>query len=109
MRWRPIRLIPDDTNLPFMDWARIRTPISLVLIVVSFALFFTVGVNAGIDFKGGTVIEVRTTNGQDADVAGLRAKTNSLGLGEVQIQTIGDAKSVLIRVAAQEGGEAAQQ
>ena len=39
----PIRLVPDDTNLPFMKWARIRTPISLFLIVLSFALFFTIG------------------------------------------------------------------
>jgi preprotein translocase subunit SecF len=106
---RPLRLIPDDTNLPFMKWARIRTPVSLVLIVLSFVLFFTVGVNEGIDFKGGTVIEVRTTGGTEADVAGIRSKVNGLNLGDVQIQTIGDAKSVLIRVATQPGGEAAQQ
>ena len=106
---RPLRLIPDDTNLPFMKWARIRTPISLALIILSFVLFFTVGVNEGIDFKGGTVIEVRSTSGSEADVAGIRSKVDGLNLGDVQIQTIGDAKSVLIRVATQPGGEAAQQ
>jgi preprotein translocase SecF subunit len=105
---RPLRLIPDDTNLPFMKWARIRTPISLALIILSFVLFFTVGVNEGIDFKGGTVIEVRTTTGKDADVADIRSKVSGLGLGDVQIQTIGDAKSVLIRVAAQAGAEGVQ-
>ena len=56
----PLRLIPDDTNIPFMKLAKIRTPISLGLMVLSFVLLFTVGLNQGIDFKGGTVIEVRS-------------------------------------------------
>jgi preprotein translocase subunit SecF len=56
----PLRLIPDNTKLPFMKWAKIRTPISLVLMVLSLVLFFTIGVNQGIDFKGGTVIEVES-------------------------------------------------
>ncbi len=81
----PIRLVPDDTNLPFMKWAKIRTPVSLVLIVLSFVLFFTVGVNEGIDFKGGTVIEVHSTNGH-ADLAEVRSIVDGLGLGDVQIQ-----------------------
>ncbi|HVY18906.1 MAG TPA: protein translocase subunit SecF [Bauldia sp.] len=107
--WRfPLRLIPDNTNLPFMKWARIRTPISLALIVLSFVLFFTVGVNEGIDFKGGTVIEVHSINGP-ADVAKVRGIVDQLGLGDVQIQNIGNENDVLIRVATQPGGEAAQQ
>ena len=105
----PLRLIPDNTNLPFMKWAKIRTPISLVLMALSFVLFFTVGVNQGIDFKGGTVIEIATLSGADADLADIRAKVSTLELGDVQIQNIGDASTVLIRVAAQEGGEEAQQ
>jgi preprotein translocase SecF subunit len=104
----PLRLIPDNTKLPFMKWARIRTPISLALIALTFVLFFTVGVNTGIDFKGGTVIEVAAHSGT-ADVAGIRSKVNALDLGDVQIQNIGDAATVLIRVATQQGGEVAQQ
>jgi preprotein translocase subunit SecF len=104
----PFRLIPDNTKLPFMKWARIRTPISLALIVLSFALFFTVGVNAGIDFKGGTVIEVHS-HAATVDVGAIRAKVNGLGLGDVQVQNIGSAADVLIRVALQPGGEQAQQ
>jgi preprotein translocase SecF subunit len=104
----PIRLIPDNTKLPFMKWARIRTPISLFLIVVSFALFFTVGVNAGIDFKGGTVIEVHS-HAATADVGAIRAKVDGLGLGDVQVQNIGSPADVLMRVALQPGGEQAQQ
>jgi len=104
----PLRLIPDDTNLPFMKWARVRTPISLFLIALSFVLFYTVGVNEGIDFKGGTVIEVHSNNGP-ADTAKIRSMVDSLGFGDVQIQNIGSENDVLIRVATQPGGEVAQQ
>ena len=104
----PIRLVPDGTNLPFMKWAKIRTPISLALIVLTFVLFFTVGVNTGIDFKGGTVIEIQSHEGT-ADVAAIRSTVDALGFGDVQVQNIGDARTVLIRIAAQEGGEGAQQ
>jgi len=104
----PLRIVPDNTTLPFMDWARIRTPISLVLIVISFVLFFTVGVNEGIDFKGGSSIEVHSVNGP-ADMGKLRSIVDGLGLGDVQIQNIGNENDVLIRVATQPGGEDAQQ
>jgi preprotein translocase SecF subunit len=104
----PIRLIPDGTNLPFMKWARIRTPISLALIAATFVLFFTVGVNEGIDFKGGTVIEVSSLTGP-ADLATIRSTVDELGFGDTQIQTIGNETDVLIRIAAQPGGEAEQQ
>jgi preprotein translocase subunit SecF len=105
---KPLRLIPDDTKLPFMKWARVRTPISLALMALSLILFFTVGVNSGIDFKGGTVIEIRAHQ-SPADMSGIREKLNTLGLGEVQIQGIGDDSTVLIRIATQPGGEEAQQ
>jgi preprotein translocase SecF subunit len=105
---KPLRLIPDDTKLPFMKWARVRTPISLALMALSLILFFTVGVNSGIDFKGGTVIEIRAHQGP-ADMGSIRDTLNGLGLGEVQIQGIGDDATVLIRIATQPGGEEAQQ
>jgi preprotein translocase SecF subunit len=104
----PLRLIPDDTKFPFMKWAKIRTPISLALIVLSFVLFFTVGLNVGIDFKGGTVIEVESSE-PVADIASIREKVGALELGDVQIQGIGEPNHALIRVATQPGGEEAQQ
>ena len=106
----PIRLVPDNTNLPFMKWARIRTPISLFLILVSFVLFATIGVNAGIDFKGGTVIEAQYSKGP-ADVSLIRPIVDGLNFGDVEVQntTINGQIDVLIRVAVQPGGEAAQQ
>jgi preprotein translocase SecF subunit len=104
---KPLRLVPDNTNLPFMSWVKYRTPVSLFLIVLSFVLFFTVGVNVGIDFVGGTAIEVQA-KAETADVAAIRAELSELGLGEVQVQTIDDERTVLIRVATQPGGEEAQ-
>lgn len=104
----PIRLVPDDTRLPFMKWAKIRTPVSLVLIALSFVLFYTVGVNEGIDFKGGTVIEVHDNRGV-ADVAAIRQTVDGLGFGDVQVTTVGSDNDILIRIAAQPGGEVEQQ
>jgi preprotein translocase SecF subunit len=91
-----------------MKWAKIRTPISLALIALTFILFFTIGVNEGIDFKGGTVLEVHSINGA-ADVAQIRGIVDGLGFGDVQIQSIGSDNDVLIRIATQPGGETAQQ
>jgi preprotein translocase SecF subunit len=90
-----------------MKWAKIRTPISLVLMALSLVLFFTVGVNTGIDFQGGTVIEVQS-HSETADLADIRARLQALEIGDVQIQTIGDARTVLIRVGAQPGVEGVQ-
>jgi len=104
----PLRLIPDDTKIPFMKLARIRTPISLGLMALSIVLLFTVGLNQGIDFKGGTVIEVRS-HAAAADLAEIREKVNALGLGDVEVQGIGEPTDVLIRVGMQPGGDAAQQ
>ena len=103
----PLRLIPDDTNLPFMKWAKIRTPITLVLVALSFVLLFTVGLNQGIDFKGGTVIEIRSHQ-PTADLADIRSKVSALGLGDVEVQGIGAPSDVLIRIATQPGGDEAQ-
>ena len=104
----PLRLIPDDTKIPFMKLAKIRTPISVGLIVLSFVLLFTVGLNQGIDFKGGTVIEIRSHEAA-ADLADIREKVSALELGDVEVQGIGAPTDALIRVGMQPGGDAAQQ
>lgn len=104
----PLRLVPDDTKIPFMKLARIRTPISLGLIALSIVLLFTVGLNQGIDFMGGTVIEVRS-HAPAADLAEIREKLSALDLGDVEVQGISESTDVLVRVGMQPGGDAAQQ
>lgn len=105
---RLLRLIPDDTNYPFMRWRRLSFPFSALLSIVAVVLFFTIGLNFGIDFRGGTLIEVRTKSGP-ANISGMRSTLGGLGLGEVQLQEFGGPTDVLIRVAQQPGGETAQQ
>jgi preprotein translocase SecF subunit len=82
--------------------------ISGALILGTVLLLATVGLNFGIDFRGGTMIEIRSTSGP-ADIGAIRSQLGGLGLGEIQIQEFGAPEEVLIRVAAQPGGEAAQQ
>jgi preprotein translocase subunit SecF len=102
-----LRLIPDDTKIPFMRLRRIALPISALLSVMTVILFFAVGFNYGIDFRGGTLIEVQARPGP-ADLASMRTTLAGLGLGDVQLQEFGGPADVLIRVEQQPGGDAAQ-
>jgi preprotein translocase subunit SecF len=103
-----LRIVPDDTHFDFTQFRRISFPISATLSLVAITLFFTHGLNFGIDFKGGTLMEVRAKAGV-ADIGAMRGQLNTLGLGEVQLQQFGGPEEVLIRVAEQPGGDAAQQ
>jgi len=103
-----LRIVPDDTHFDFTQFRRISFPISATLSIIAITLFFTHGLNFGIDFKGGTLLEVRSKSGP-ADIATMRAELNKLGLGDVQLQQFGGPEEVLIRVAEQPGGDAAQQ
>ncbi|MET0444552.1 MAG: protein translocase subunit SecF [Pseudorhodoplanes sp.] len=91
-----------------MRFRRISFPISAVLSIVAMLLFFFNGLNFGVDFVGGTLIEVQSKSGA-ADLAKMRSATAALGLGEVQLQQFGNATDVLIRIPQQAGGEVAQQ
>jgi preprotein translocase subunit SecF len=103
-----LRIVPDNTHFDFTQFRRISFPISAILSIVAITLFFTHGLNFGIDFKGGTLLEVRAKSGA-ADLASMRQSLNALGLGEVQLQQFGGPEEVLIRVAEQPGGDKAQQ
>jgi preprotein translocase subunit SecF len=76
--------------------------------ILAISLYFFHGLNFGIDFKGGLLIEVQTKAGV-ADLATMRSTLGALGLGEVQLQQFGAPDDVLIRIAEQPGGDAAQQ
>ena len=105
---RLLRIVPDDTKFDFMRFRRISFPASAVFSIIAIALFFFHGLNFGIDFVGGTLIEVQSKTGP-ADLAKMRATLGGLGLGDIQLQEFGAPTDVLIRVAQQPGGEQAQQ
>ena len=102
-----LRIVPDDTKFDFMRFRRVSFPISAVLSIAAICLYFFVGLNFGIDFTGGTLLEVRSKSGP-ADLAAMRSTLSALGVGEVQLQQFGTPDTVLIRIAQQPGGEAAQ-
>jgi preprotein translocase SecF subunit len=103
-----ISFIPEDTKIPFMGARLITFPISMALVALSLLAVAIVGLNYGIDFVGGTVIEVRSKAGP-ADLGKIRTELSELQIGEVQVQGIGAPEDVLIRVGQLEGGDLAQQ
>ena len=105
---RLLRIVPDDTKFDFMRFRRISFPVSAMLSIAAIALYFFHGLNFGIDFIGGTLMEVQTKAGP-ADLAKMRSTIGSLQLGEFQLQQFGAPDDVLIRISQQPGGDEAQQ
>jgi preprotein translocase subunit SecF len=105
---RLLRIVPDNTSFDFIRFRRISFPISALLSIIAITLYFTHGLNFGIDFVGGTLMEVQSKAGP-VDTAKMRTTLGGLGLGEVQLQEFGGPENVLIRLAQQPGGEQAQQ
>ena len=88
-----LRIVPDDTKFDFMRFRRISFPISAVFTIIAITLYFTHGLNFGIDFKGGTLLEIQTKE-SSADIAKLRSQLDGLGLGDVQLQQFGGPSDV---------------
>ena len=100
---------PHGTHIDFMRFRDICFWGSIVAIVAALGLFFFKGLNYGVDFKGGTMIEVQTASGGPADIQAMRTRLSGLGLGDIQIQEFGATNDVLIRMEQQPGDETAQQ
>jgi preprotein translocase subunit SecF len=108
---RKLRLIPDNTHIRFMRIRRLVFSISVILSIASVALFVFIGPQYGIDFKGGTLIEMKPV-AATTDLGSVRSTLDGLDLGDIQVQEVSDLVSgtnILVRIQAQEGGEEAQQ
>ena len=111
--WPLIKLLPQKTNFLFVRYARLAAVISLVAVIASIGrsvIPFELpcgGLNCGIDFKGGTVIEL-TTEPRPVDLAAARAALERLDLGDVQVQAFGAPSQALVRFQNPEGASGAQ-
>jgi preprotein translocase subunit SecF len=103
-----LRIVPDVTTFSFMSFRRVSFPLSAILSVVSVLAFFMISMNFGIDFTGGTLIEMQARQGK-ADISIVREAASDLAVGEVEVQEFGNAGGVSIRFGLQPGGEKGQQ
>ena len=103
---RGLQFIPDETNINFIGQRYIAFAFSLLLLFGSIFFMAKDGLNFGIDFTGGTLVEIKTP--QTADLAAMREALNGLDLGAVSIQEFGETDDLLIRMPQQEGGAEAQ-
>jgi len=94
-------------DIPFMRHALIFNVISFATFVLAVFFLFSRGLHLSVEFTGGTVMEVGYT--QAADVGKVRSTIASLGFADVQVQTFGTARDVMIRLPAQKGVSTAQQ
>ena len=94
-------------KLSFIKFHFIGFIFSSILIIGSLISFFSLGLNFGIDFKGGTLIEIETK--EDVDISQIRFSLNNLSLGDIQIQEFGSKNDILIRIEQQSGGDKIQQ
>jgi preprotein translocase subunit SecF len=100
---RPLKLVPDNTNISFLSYRWWALAISVLLLVGSVAAVTIKGLNLGVDFSGGQ--QFRVTFAAPAQVEDLRLRVNALGLGDASVQQFGDAKKVAIRMHLPDGNK----
>jgi len=100
---RLLKLVPDSTNIQFLKWRNIAIILSIILTVASIALTATRGLNFGVDFAGGQMIQVTFTQDEAAPIAELREDIDALGVEGASIQRFGDPNQVSIRMRVTEG------
>lgn len=98
---KTLKLVPVNTSIGFIRHRTVAMALSALLVVGAIIVFLANGLNFGIDFRGGTLIEASSESA--VDLAELRGRLGVLDLGEVQIQEFGKETDVLIRIAEKEG------
>ena len=100
------KFVPENPNVNFLGRRLIFFVFSAILVLSSIGVFSAKGMNYGIDFTGGIMIEVKTE--KPGQIGAMRETLKGLGLGSVELQEFGAPDDILIRFQAQEGGEKAQ-
>lgn len=107
-RLYPLRLWPEETRVDFMRFRHVSFPLSALLSIAIVAVYLTMGLNYGVDFKGGTLIEMQTKDRSPSGIGDVRAASEAFGFGEPEVQEYGADGGVSLRFPIQPGGEAAQ-
>lgn len=98
-----MRILKSNLNIDFLRFKSVAAVLSAILMLSSIGLLVTKGLNFGLDFTGGTLIEVGYEN--DADVKKIRAELTAAGFEKTMVQPFGTPKDIIIRLAPVEGDE----
>ncbi len=104
---RLLKLVPDGTNLPFLKYRNVGFALAIAFTLAAIALVAFRGLNFGVDFAGGLMIEARFE--EPVVVDRLRTEVNALGAGQGNLQTFGDPRTVAIRLPLPPGDDEAVQ
>jgi preprotein translocase subunit SecF len=107
LKFKGVDFFPHGLRLPVVKNRRFFIGVSWAMALLSLVLIMTKGLNLGVDFKGGSIIEVRSKTGP-IDIGTLRERANAAGVGGVQVQGLREATDALLRMEMQSGGDTAQ-
>jgi preprotein translocase SecF subunit len=98
------KIIPINSNYPFMDYRKVFIKISVLLVLCSILLLFFKGLNLGIDFKGGTLVEVNTKNSNIGELRSILSQE----FNDVSLQEFGNSNTIIIRLQNESNKESIQ-